>query len=706
MKTPSNQIPKIALCGNPNSGKSSLFNLLTGQKQKVANYPGVTVDLKYGNLNYSDQEIQLIDLPGTYSFYPSSKDELVVSRVLANPNDDNYPHGIVYTIDATKLDKQMLLLTQIMTLKIPCLLVLNMFDLIQDQDIDIASIAKKMDLQIVKLSTKTGLGFDELKSKIGELYSNPQNFVSSNTFFFPSQKLKEMASLVKEKTGFQNEYQNILVAHHFEHYPFVAEIDKKAFSEQFEKNGFVSLDHQIKETLARYEEFEPLVKGATQVQSNYEEQSVKLDKIFTHPIFGVGIFLLLMLMLFQAIFAWATIPMEFIDSMFGSLGSWVSNNLPDTWWTSLLSDGLIAGLGGVLIFIPQIAILFFFLSLLEQSGYMARVVYLFDRFMQRFGMNGKSLVAMVSSTACAIPAVMSTRTIPNWKERIITIMVAPLMSCSARIPVYVILIALVVPTTKVLGVFNMQGLVFFGLYGLGILGALLSALAFKYILKSDERSFLMLELPDYKWPSMTNTLHVVKDKVFTFIWEAGRIILMISVLLWFLSSYGPSKQMAAAEQSSQIIISEQNLSASEGENLLAAKKLEASYAGKLGKFIEPVIEPLGFDWKIGIALITSFAAREVFVGTMATIYSVGSADNDFAIQKKMAAEINPATGQKTFTFAVAMSLLVFYVFAMQCMSTLAVVKKETKSWKWPLIQFTFMTLMAYFGSMLTYQLLS
>ena len=706
MKRSTTKLAKIALCGNPNSGKSSLFNLLTGQKQKVANYPGVTVDLKYGKLKYSKQEIQIIDLPGTYSFYPSSTDELVVSRVLANPKDDNYPDGIVYTIDVTKLDKQLLLLTQIMTLKIPCLLVLNMFDLVQNQDVDIDAITQKMNLQIVKLSTKTGYGLEELKTKIGELSTQPQNFVSKISFFSPSQELKVMANLVKEKTGFQNEYQNILVAHHYEHYPFINVIDKKEFSTQFEKNGFVSLDYQIKETLGRYNEFEPVVKSATKVQSNSEEQSVKLDKIFTHPILGVGIFFLLMLMLFQAIFAWATIPMELIDGLFGSLGGWVSDNFPDTWWTSLLSDGLIAGLGGVLIFIPQIAILFFFLSLLEQSGYMARVVYLFDRFMQRFGMNGKSLVAMVSSTACAIPAVMSTRTIPNWKERIITIMVAPLMSCSARIPVYVILIALVVPTTKVLGLFNMQGLVFFGLYGLGILGALLSALAFKYILKSDERSFLMLELPDYKWPSITNLLHVVKDKVFTFVWEAGRIIMLISVVLWFLSSYGPSSKMTAAENASQVIISQQNLSSPDAENLIASKKLEASYAGQLGKFIEPAIRPLGFDWKIGIALITSFAAREVFVGTMATIYSVGSADNDFAIQKKMSAEINPATGQKTFTFAVAMSLLVFYVFAMQCMSTLAVVKKETKSWKWPAIQFTFMTLMAYFGSMLTYQLLS
>lgn len=699
---------KLALCGNPNSGKSSLFNRLAGQKQKVANYPGVTVDVKYANLQLSKYQIQLLDLPGTYSFYPSTKDELVVSKVLANPNDKYYPNGIVYVCDSTQLDKQLLLLTQIIELEIPCLLVLNMTDLMEsnNRSIDQHILGVKLNIKVLKISSKTGTGIEELLHEMDQMCLSPEKYISKVKFFKPQKELKEIATLVRRSTGFSNDYQNILVAHHYQAYNFINAADRINIGKQLSDSGFVSLDHQVKETMTRYDEFSPILQQILTTENDQDNPSSKMDRYLAHPIIGIAIFFLIMLFMFQAIFAWSGLPMDAIEGLFGLIGAKVENALPASWFRSLLTEGIIAGLGGVLIFIPQIAILFFLISILEQSGYMARVVYLFDRFMQRFGMNGKSLIAMVSSTACAIPAVMSTRTIPNWKERMITIMVAPLVSCSARIPVYIILIALVVPATTVFGVFNLQGLVFFGLYGLGILGALLSALAFKYILKSDERSFLMLELPDYKMPSWRNVLTVVKDKVLTFVWEAGRIIMVISVILWFLSSYGPSQKMALAESTTIEIAADSNLSPDEAADLLASKKLEASYAGHLGKFIEPIIEPLGFDWKIGIALITSFAAREVFVGTMATIYNVGSTENDFEIRKQMAAEINPKTGQKTFTFAVAMSLLVFYVFAMQCMSTLAVVRKETNSWKWPIIQFVFMTLMAYFGSMLTYQLLS
>ena len=699
---------KLAFCGNPNSGKSSLFNKLTGQKQKVANYPGVTVDVKFSKLKLQNHEIQLLDLPGTYSFYPSTKDELVVSKVLANPNDAYYPDGIVYICDSTQLDKQLLLLTQIIELKIPCILALNMTDLMEGEQksIDTEVLGKKLDLKVHKISSKTGVGIVNLQQEMDAMCQNPENYISSAQFYKLQKPLQETVALIKETTGFDNDYQNILVAHHYQDYNFISAADRINIGQQLTSAGFVSLDHQVKETMGRFDNFQPIVKKAMTSDSNHTNSSAKIDEYLAHPIIGSAIFFLIMLLMFQAIFAWSGLPMDGIEFLFGVVGGFVDSVLPDTWFRSLLSEGIIAGLGGVLIFIPQIAILFFFISILEQSGYMARVVFLFDRFMQRFGMSGKSLVALVSSTACAIPAVMSTRTIPNWKERMITIMVAPLVSCSARIPVYVILIALVVPTTKVLGFFNLQGLVFFGLYGLGILAALLSALAFKLILKSEERSFLMLELPDYKMPSMRNVLSVVKDKVFTFVWEAGRVIMVISVILWFMCSYGPAQKMALAELDTQRITQENNLSNEVSADMLASKKLEASYAGHLGKFIEPVIEPLGFDWKIGIALITSFAAREVFVGTMATIYNVGSSEDEIAIGKQMDSQINPKTGQKTFTFAVAMSLLIFYVFAMQCMSTLAVVRKETKSWKWPMIQFVFMTFMAYFGSMLTYQLLS
>jgi len=699
---------KLALCGNPNSGKSSLFNKITGQRQKVANYPGVTVDLKYSKLQLKNHQIQLLDLPGTYSFYPSTHDELIVSKVLANPQDEYFPQGIIYICDSTKIDKQLLLLSQILELNIPCILALNMSDLLEQDNIQLDEkiLAKDLDLKVIKVSTKTGLGIKQLVQSMDDMCTHPQNYISKASFFTPQKDLKETACFIQKKTGFENEYQNILVAHHHQSYYFISAADRINIGQELDQKKFNSLDYQVKETMNRFDAFQPVIRNAVVNDPNHINLSAQIDRYLTHPIFGVVVFLLIMLFIFQSIFAWSTIPMDWIEGLFAAAGTLMQNTLPASMFTSLLTEGILAGLGGVLIFIPQIAVLFFLISILEQSGYMARVVYLFDRFMQRFGMNGKSLVAMVSSTACAIPAVMSTRTIPNWKERIITIMVSPLISCSARIPVYIILIALVIPTTKVLGFLNLQGLVFFGLYGLGILAALLSALVFKYVLKSDERSFLMLELPDYKMPSIHNVLIVVKDKVFTFVWEAGRIIMLISIVLWVLSSFGPTQKMAEAVLITEKISAEENLSEEATADLLASKKLENSYAGHLGKFIEPVIEPLGFDWKIGIALITSFAAREVFVGTMATIYNVGSTENDFEIRMQMDAEVNPNTGQKTFTFAVSMSLLIFYVFAMQCMSTLAVVKKETDSWKWPIIQFVFMTLMAYFGSLLTYQLLS
>ena len=699
---------KLALCGNPNSGKSSLFNKITGQRQKVANYPGVTVDLKYAALKLARHQIQLLDLPGTYSFYPSTQDELIVSKVLANPKDENFPQGIVYICDSTKIDKQLLLLSQILELKIPCILALNMSDLLERDRItlDEKILSSKLDLEVIKISTRTGLGIDQLLLAMDRMCSSPLDFISKATFFKPPAKLIEIAEFIRKSTGFENLYQNILVAHHYQSYHFISAADRINVGQQLDQKKFNSLDYQVKETMARFDTFQPVVREAIQQDPDHINNSAQIDQYLTHPIFGVVVFLVIMLFIFQSIFAWSTIPMDWIEGGFAAAGRFIQSTLPDSMLTSLLTEGILAGLGGVLIFIPQIAVLFFLISILEQSGYMARVVYLFDRFMQRFGMNGKSLLAMVSSTACAIPAVMSTRTIPNWKERIITIMVAPLISCSARIPVYIILIALVVPATKIFGFLNLQGLVFFGLYGLGILAALISALVFKHILKSEERSFLMLELPDYKMPSLRNVLHVVKDKVFTFVWEAGRIIMFISIILWVLSSFGPAQKMSDAVAKTASISIAENLSPEQAADLLASKKLEASYAGHLGKFIEPAIEPLGFDWKIGIALITSFAAREVFVGTMATIYNVGSTENDFAIRKQMDAEVNPNTGQKTFTFAVSMSLLIFYVFAMQCMSTLAVVRKETHSWKWPLIQFIFMTLLAYFGSMFTYQILS
>ncbi|MEL7160407.1 MAG: ferrous iron transporter B, partial [Bacteroidota bacterium] len=448
----------------------------------------------------------------------------------------------------------------------------------------------------------------------------------------------------------------------------------------------------------------PIVKDSVRQSEENASTSDWLDGILTHRLFGPLIFVVIMLFIFQALFAWTGWPMDGIEWFFEELGNGVRGSLPEGWYTDLLVDGIIAGLGGVLVFVPQIAALFLFVAILEEVGYLARAAFMFDSLMQRFGLNGRSVVALISGHACAIPAIMSTRTIANWKERLLTILVTPLTSCSARIPVYVILISFAVPEESVWGL-SLQGLAFAGLYFLGILAAMLSALAFKLILKTPERSFLMLELPQYRTPVWRNVGLTVWQKVKTFIVEAGQVILLISVVLWGLSTYGPSSAMEAAENQAAQIIEQENLDADAAADLLAGERLEASYAGHIGKFIEPVIRPLGYDWKIGIALFTSFAAREVFVGTMATIYSIGSADDELRIRDRMAEEINPRTGQPVYNPATAWSLLVFYVFAMMCMSTLAVTKRETGGWKWPAIQFGFMTALAYLAAMVVYQVL-
>ena len=695
---------KIALLGNPNAGKSSIFNLLTGLRQKVGNFPGVTVDKKLGTANLnSDLAVTIVDFPGTYSLYPTSQDERIVTNTFTNPQDENYPDAILYIADITQLEKHLLLLSQVHDLGLPVLLALNMVDAARAENIslDAEKIAKGLGIKTVTVSGRTGEGLEELKAGLVEITQASENFKLEKPFLRFSDEEKKIASSLANKFPQTTDYQRILIAHHQKHLPFLTEEDRTFVQE---KAPLESLKYQVRETMQRFESIEPLVKkSVTRTGEEPDALTDNIDNIVTHRVWGLFIFFGLMLLVFQAIFAWATVPMDWIDAGFGAVAEAVNNTLPDTWYRSLLTDGVIAGISGVLIFIPQIAVLFFLISLLEESGYMARAVYLFDGLMRRFGLNGRSVVGLVSGTACAIPAIMSTRTISNWKERLITIMVTPLISCSARIPVYTVLIAFVVPSVTVWGIFNAQGLVFMGLYMLGLIAALGSAWVFKKILKNEETSFLLLELPVYRRPIMKNVFLNVYEKTKTFVVEAGKIIFVISIVLWFLASYGPTTAMDNAMTEATELIETQNLDESAADNLIASKKIEASYAGHLGKFIEPAIEPLGFDWKIGIALITSFAAREVFVGTMATIYSIGSDSDEFAVRDKLREAKNPKTGKPVYNWVTSLSLLIFYVFAMQCMSTLAVTKRETKSWKWAAIQFIFMTAMAYFGSFFVYQ---
>ena len=698
----------VALLGNPNSGKSSVFNLLTGLRQKVGNFPGVTVDKRLGKATLADGRwVTFVDLPGAYSFYPTSQDERIVVQTLTDPDAATYPDVLLYIADVTQLEKHLLLLSQVYDLGIPTVLALNMSDAARTQGLetDTRLLSKQLGVPVVSISGRTGEGMDQLRSTLNEVLDRTDTYERPRPFYELSEPERRALTHLNGDFPERGDYQKKLLLHHHYWLPHLTQDQRNQLERAATVAGFDDLNVQVRETMTRFQRIEPLVRRAVRRTDTQERPSItdRIDRVVTHPVWGLLLFFGIMAVVFQAIFAWAGTPMDLIEEGAGGLAAWVDTVLPESWFRDLLTEGIIAGLAGVLVFVPQIAILFFLIALLEESGYMARAVFLFDHIMRRFGLNGRSVVGLVSGHACAIPAIMSTRTISNWKERLITILVIPLTSCSARIPVYAVLIGFAVPATPVWGPFNAQGLAFMGLYLLGIAAALVSALVFKKILKTDETGFLLLELPVYRAPLLRNVFLTVYEKTKTFVLEAGRVIFVISIMLWFLASYGPADDMARAEAAALEIATEQDLSADVRDNLIASRQIEASYAGHLGKTIEPVIRPLGFDWKIGIALLTSFAAREVFVGTMATIYSVGSDGDEFAVREKLAAARDPETGRKTYNFATSLSLLLFYAFAMQCMSTLAVTRRETKSWKWTVVQFVFMTALAYGSSLLVYQ---
>lgn len=650
---------KIALLGNPNTGKSSIFNLLTGMRQHVGNFPGVTVDKKIGAVTFNGNTYSIIDFPGTYSVYPRSKDEQVVYEVVSNPNHEDYPSVALVVIDATNIERNLLLFSQIYDLNIPCVLALNMRDLAKTKGIEIDLVGLQTAFpaaKIVETNARAGFGKDRL---LNALESAERNSVHSP--FLPNAKLAAVEDYKAQET----------------------------------------------EAAERFEKIQLLVQQIKKVTAVKKQSfDTKLDRILVHPIFGYVIFSAVLLIIFQFIFAVATIPMDLIDGSFSTFSTYVASLLPEGIFSDLIAQGIIPGIGGVVVFVPQIALLFFFIALLEESGYLARVVFIMDRIMRPLGLNGKSVVPLLSSVACAIPGVMATRTISDWKERLTTILVAPLMSCSARIPVYTLLIALVIPNKTLFHFFNLQGLVLFALYALGLFAALLVAFILKQTIKTKEKGYLLLELPSFKPPQWKNVGMVVWEKLRVFVTDAGKVILAISIILWAMATFGPSDQMQRAEKQTRVMAQKKALSAEVTEQKVAAIRLENSYIGILGKTIEPVIRPLGYDWKIGISLITSFAAREVFVGSLATIYAV---QDDGGENKRLIDRLREdkrADGRPTYTLASGVSLMIFYVFAMQCMATLAVVKRETKSWKWPLIQIGFMAALAYTGAWIAYTLLA
>jgi ferrous iron transport protein B len=696
-----NQNIKVALIGNPNTGKTSVFNQLTGLNQQVGNYPGITVEKKHGVCNLKNGfKAEILDLPGTYSLNASSLDENVVIELLLNKNDKDYPDVAILVTDIENLKRNLLLFTQIKDLEIPTILVINMIDRMELKGItlDIPYLEEQLKTKIALVSSRKKIGIDNLKNLIvnyKSLSSAPCLNASSidNAYFeglrraFPNQSLYKLWLVITQDVNFSNLNKNVVE------------------TKNFAKSNSDLKRLQQKETIKRYQFINDVLKiGRIINTENATDFRSKLDRVLTHKFWGYFIFVAILLLIFESIFDWSNYPMDFIDESFANLSTFANNNLPQGVLTNLISQGIIPGIGGIVIFIPQIAFLFMFISILEESGYMSRVVFLMDKIMRRFGLSGKSVVPLISGTACAIPAIMATRNIENWKERLITILVTPFTTCSARLPVYSIIISLVIPKTRLFGVLSTQGLALMMLYLIGFGTAILSAWILNKILKIKGKTFFVVEMPNYKLPLFKNVGLNVIEKTKAFVFGAGKIILAISIILWFLASYGPSKNFDNARE----IVTKQTkspISETELNTKIASYKLENSYIGIMGKAIEPVIKPLGYDWKIGIAIISSFAAREVFVGTLATIYSVGGSDNDETIKNKMQAEINPETGEKIFNFSSGISLLLFYAFAMQCASTLAITKKETNTWKWPLFQLVFMSGLAYLVALIAFQIL-
>ena len=672
----------LLLLGNPNTGKSSLFNKLTGLNQKVGNFPGVTVEKKEGTINFKNNYFaNVIDLPGTYSVNSFSPEEEVVSNILLEKNQIS-PDAALVVSDIENLKHNLLLFTQVKDLGIPLYLVINMCDVMDKRGItiDISSLEEELKTKIFLISTRNSTGINNLLNEIPKILDTDTSTLLDNSFMD-----FETLQKINKKNNSNSQYRM-----------WLSQINKISNSDDLKK-----IKH--KEAVHRYRFINNKLNKTLNIDRKkaYDLRS-KLDNIFLHPFWGIIIFISILALIFQTIFTWSSYPMDFIDEMFSNLSNYTKAVLPEGVFTNLLAEGIITGIGGVIIFVPQIALLFIFISILEETGYMSRVVFLFDKRLKKYGLSGKSVIPLISGVACAIPAVMSTRNIEDWKQRLTTILIVPFMTCSARLPVYLILISIVIPDNYFF-IFNYQGLTLLGLYLLAVLMALISAFVFSKIIKSNFKNYVMIEMPNYKIPVLKNVLFTVYSKTKSFVFEAGKIILSISILLWILASNGPGDDFKYAEQ---IILEkyDNKKNITELDYEIQSYRLENSYIGTAGKILEPILNPLGYDWKIGIAIITSFAAREVFVGTLATIFSVGS-ENVETIKEKMSYQRKP-NGELLFNLPTGVSLMVFYAFALQCMSTIAIVKKETNSWKWPAIQFIFMTIIAYISALIVYQTLS
>jgi ferrous iron transport protein B len=697
----------IALVGNPNSGKSSLFNALTGLNQKVGNFPGVTVDKKTGHFALdTDTSAELVDLPGTYSLYPRRADEWVAYKVLMGADTHVHPDVVLLVADASNLKRNLLFCSQIIDLKVPVVMALTMNDIAAKKDIqiDISGLEAELGIPVVPVNPRKNKGLADLKKVLVHVARmNPR--VPPREFMNSHKLAPAPIEAVQRLFPQMSDYAAIHYLINHENFPLEPGIQLSI--EQIEKeNQFNPTKTQAEEIMQRYTRIRQIMQQHVIEPGPLEKKlfTDKLDNILLHRTWGYIILLVVLFLLFQSIFWLAQFPMDGIEWMFAQSEGWLSTTLPHGWWSDLIINGLVAGLSGILVFVPQIMILFGLITILEDTGYMARISFLSDKLMRKVGLNGKSVMPMISGFACAVPAIMSARNIENRKERLLTILVTPLMSCSARLPVYTILISLVIPDTYYIGFLSLQGLVMMALYFLGTFMALIVSYVMKWFINIKEKSFFILELPIYRAPRWKNVAVTMVEKARIFVTDAGKVIMIISLALWFLSSFGPGNRMQRVDEkyASLIIASPQPEKIDSLQKQLSSERLQNSYAGILGQAIEPAIKPLGFDWKIGIALITSFAAREVFVGTMATLYSVEETDENSSLREKMQAAKHE-DGSRVYTLPAALSLMVFYVLAMQCMSTLAVVRRETRSWKWPVFQFIYMTFLAYVCSWIVYQ---
>lgn len=697
---------KVALIGNPNVGKTSIFNLLTGMNQHVGNYPGVTVDKKVGFCKLSQIiNARIYDLPGTYSTNPNSMDEKVAVSCLLDRDDIDFPDVVVVVADVENLKQNLYLFTQIKDFGIPTILAINMADRMKPRGItiDIPALEAALHTRIALVSTRQKTGIEELK----ELIINYKK-LSLETLVDIARIDPPFFSSLKEK--FPNEELGKLWMVISQNFEVVGALRKVEIQKENIKTEAEIKRMQQRETILRYQVINNALKDTYKVTA--VGTRAFLDKILLHKVWGYVIFMAILLLIFQVIFYVSEYPKGWIESALGWVGEWLSGILPEGSLTSLLVDGVIPGLTAVVSFVPQIGLLFFFISLLEESGYMSRVVFLMDRIMRPFGLNGKGTIPLISGAACAIPAVMATRTIESWRERLIAILVTPFITCSARLPIYLIIIKLVIPQGNYF-FFDNQAVALFALYMLGVFMAIFSAwLLSKFlVLKHTIKTHFIIEMPTYKVPLARNVLLTVYEKSKAFVVNAGKIIFFMTVLIWFLQTHGLSEKYRNAETHTQQMAAQYGWDEEQKEHYLLSYRTENSLLGNMGKFVEPVFRPLGYDWKISIAVLGSFAARETFVSTLATIYSLGEVDveegeaEQRTVITRLQEEMRP-DGTPMFNLATGVSILLFFASAMQCISTFAIVRKETNSWKWAIIQWLFMTGFAYLSAFAAYQILS